>query len=119
MDGVKASILEVKVQSLATRFPQTTSRVTRTTTLPLEAMASRQLNSLRQDLMALTIRVVHMVRMIKVRREKAAQGRGALEETQVGKRWFKYPGVDGYRGSEASLARLPGGFVPCNISIDS
>ena len=118
MNGVKASTLEVKVRSLATRFPQTTSKVTRTTLL-LEAMASHRLSSPRQDLMALIIRVAHTTRMIKARLDKVAQERGELEETRGGKRWYKYPGVDGCQGSEASLARLPGGFVPCNISIDT
>jgi len=118
MDGVKASTLEVKVRSLATRSLQTTSKGTKTTLL-LEAMASRRLNSPRQDLMVRITRVAHTIRMIKAHLEKVAQERGALEETQGGKRWFKYPGVDGYRGSEASLAQLPDGSVHCSMSVDS
>jgi hypothetical protein len=116
MDGDKANTLEVKVWSLATVCPQTTSKAMRTTTLGQEVMVNHQLNSHHQDPMAHTVRVADMVRMTKAH-HMVAKGRGALAETRHGKRWYRYLGVDGSRALSV-LGTASWWVVLCNISVD-
>jgi hypothetical protein len=84
-DGVRVSTLEVRVRSLAILFRQTTSRVTRITTIHREVMANHQLNSHLQDLMVRMIRVVPMAKV----RQKVVGGSGAAAGIQDGNCWYR------------------------------